>query len=209
MGLIALGAAGVAVLWRRLYPRGPAPVRGGARRGVAWTGAVLLVCLGVLTWRRSAVFTGGVPVWADTVSKNPGSWMPRHNLGALLIEQGRAADAVPHLRAANELKRNDPDIEIRLGLALALTGETERGIALVRKGVWANPYVGRGYFVLARIYERLGDDAEAIRWYEMGLNWTRDPQLRTDLARAYDRTGQPEKAAAAYAQAMREATAAP
>jgi len=64
------------------------------RMTVAVVGAVLLAVLGGLTWRQGHAYSGLETLWRDTITKNPTAWMAHYNLGRLLLDEGRDAEAM-------------------------------------------------------------------------------------------------------------------
>src|SRR5207237_6360455 len=51
--------------------------------------ALLLVILGVLTWRQSRQFTDIETLWRTTIARNPACWMAQTNLGTLWLNTGK------------------------------------------------------------------------------------------------------------------------
>ena len=68
-----------------------------------------------------------IPEFQAAVASNPGSLEAQANLGVLLFFQGKAADALPHLRAAVKLQPSLAKIQGVLGLAEVRTGDLVRG----------------------------------------------------------------------------------
>jgi len=73
----------------------------------------------------------------------------RGKLGLLLLQQGRAAQAVPHLSAALEADPASEEFQYRLGLALAGSGEYERAIEHLEPLVARNEDYAYGAVILA------------------------------------------------------------
>jgi len=48
--------------------------------------ALLLLVLGVLTWRQSGIYSDVETLYQETLARNPASWMAHHNLGKALAE---------------------------------------------------------------------------------------------------------------------------
>jgi tetratricopeptide (TPR) repeat protein len=114
MGLLALAAAGAVRL---------ASVRAPLRRRVGQAlAAVLLLALAGLTWRQAHIYRDLETLWRDTLTKNPASWMVRHNLALELDQQGRADEALAHYEEAARLNPTFIDTRINLGRLLILRG---------------------------------------------------------------------------------------
>ncbi len=88
--LICLGTAAVDAGVRWLAKRASSD----GRAAGAIVGAVLLVVLGGLTWRQGHAYAGLETLWRDTIAKNPAAWMAHYNLGRLLLDEGRDAEAI-------------------------------------------------------------------------------------------------------------------
>jgi tetratricopeptide (TPR) repeat protein len=67
-----------------------------------------------------------IPVLREIASLDPKNLNARANLGVLLFFDGRYAEAIPHLRAAVELKPDLSRIQALLGMAEKRTGEREQ-----------------------------------------------------------------------------------
>ena len=61
--------------------------------------SVLVLVLGVLTWRQSRMYRDIETLYRETLARNPASWMAHNNLGVLLAEMpGRLPDAIAEYR---------------------------------------------------------------------------------------------------------------
>ena len=84
--------------------RATAAARGGSRPWVAAAvAAVVLVALGVLSYRHARVFHDLDTLWADTCAKSPDSWLAQLNHGVELNRQGEHADAAAHFERVIQL----------------------------------------------------------------------------------------------------------
>jgi len=168
--LVALGAAGI----RKV----PAP---GAAARLACGG--LLLALGAATWSRTHVFADLETLWRDTASKNPAAWSAYNNLGALLLEQGRPAEAVSSLERALALRPDVPeshhtmaDAWLRLGLRDEARAEYARALA-------AAPGYAPAHNALGLLLLDEGKATEAIAEFEQAIH------LRPDLAAPFYNLG--------------------
>ena len=86
MGLIALSVGSVAY---GIEQWGLTPARGMSKGfGLTVLGLIVLLVLGVLTWRQAHVYKNLETLWRDTIDKNPQAWMAYNNLGLVLSERG-------------------------------------------------------------------------------------------------------------------------
>ena len=160
--VVALGAAGA----RKV------PALGAAAR-LACGG--LLLALGAATWSRAHVFADQETLWRDTVSKNPRAWSAYNNLGTLLLERGRPAEAVPVIERALALRPEVPEIHHTMADAWNRLGRrdearTEYARALAVAPGYAPAHNGLGLLLLDE-----GKATEAIAEFEQAI------RLRPDL----------------------------
>ncbi len=84
------------------------------RASLAVAAAVLWV-LAALTLDQSRIYEGLVPLWTDTLRKNPDCWMAHYNLGKIRAASDRLDDAEEHFKAAIAVKGNLVDAHSELG----------------------------------------------------------------------------------------------
>lgn len=114
LGPIALAAAALARGAERL---GPA-----VRRLVPAAAALLVVGLGYLTWRQSAVYVDNETLWRTTVARNPRAVMAWLNLGDVLARRQDHDGAIAAFRRALELRPDDPHAHNDIGCELLVLG---------------------------------------------------------------------------------------
>jgi protein O-mannosyl-transferase len=131
IGVIALGAAGGTLLWRR--------VSQAWRRLLVTAAATLLGGCAVCTFARAADYRSEYALWSDTVSKNPDAWQAQGRLGAALLARNDARAAALHFAQSVRLQPDDPDGRNNLGLALVSSGRVEEGIEQYRASLGLKP----------------------------------------------------------------------
>ena len=135
IGPIALVAAGGECALKRL---------GAAGRIVLFPAAgILLLTLGVLTWRQSRIYNDETTLWTDTLNKNPDSWLAHTRIIAQLLEQNKLEEAKYHAEQKIKLSSYTKTISPRTYAA--------------------------GYFKLAQIYEAQGKLDDAVKYYQQSL----------------------------------------
>jgi len=136
IGPIALVAAGGERISRRLGTNG---------RIVMFSAAgILLLTLGVLTWRQSRIYENAQTLWQDTLNKNPDSWMAHAEISRELIKQGKLEDVKYH---------------------------TEQRVKLSSYMKTINPHIyATGYFNLATIFEAQGKLNDAVNYYQKAFD---------------------------------------
>ena len=150
MSMIALGAAGIVRLARRL------------RLGALTAGmAVALVpaALGVLTWQRCHIYASEGTVWEDTLAKNNRSSMVQNNYGAWLRDQKRDQEALGHLQRAVELDARNPAALRALGGFYLDHGDYDRAIRYLWDAAQINANLKALQYSLGLAYHHKGTAA--------------------------------------------------
>jgi tetratricopeptide (TPR) repeat protein len=93
---------------------------------------------------------------------------PRHadarvNLGRLLQEMGKLAEAARHYRTALETEPWHPTATFNLGTVLEELGKLVLAIGAYRRAVEADAEFADAHFNLSRLYEQTGKRAAALR----------------------------------------------
>jgi len=161
LGMIALGVGGV--------------VRGFECWGdeARWVGRVIasivMIVLGLLTWRQGHVYRDVETLWRDTLAKNPECWMARIELGNLLFRQGYASEAMTEFERALQIKPDDPEAFNNLGIALAGSGRIPEAISYYEQALRLRPNYAEAYYNLGIVWQNTGRIGEAIHSYEEAL----------------------------------------
>jgi protein O-mannosyl-transferase len=153
IGLIIIGCAGICRFcsWTGQHAR---------RAGVA-TSLLLLMALGVLTWRQGRSYGDLETLWADTLGKNPSAWMAESLLAEHLDEQGRTEEALEHDRRALALRPTDPELKYNVGGMLGKLGRYDEAVALLREVVVQRPNLSDAHATLGLILRELGRREES------------------------------------------------
>jgi len=148
--------------------------------------AVLLLALGVLSWRQSGMYRDSATLYRETLQRNPQCWLAHNNLGHDLLEvPGQLPEAIDHFEAALRLQPNFPQAYNNLGIALLqLPGRLPDAMADFQTALRIQPNYPEAYnnlgIALSRIPGRL---PEAIADFEAAL------RLRPDYAEAHNNLG--------------------
>ncbi len=89
-----------------------------------------------------------------------------HNQGITLINQGKAADALPLLRRAVELNPASPDYHHNLGVALAHRGDLDEAIACFRAALRLKPEGASALSNMGLALAQQGKLDEAVRTFQ-------------------------------------------
>lgn len=86
------------------------------------------------------------------------------NLGRLLHEAGRVADAAAHYRLALDADPDHATAAYDLAIALEDLGRYSEAISAYQQAIRADPEMADAYYNLARLYEKMGKRAAALRY---------------------------------------------
>jgi len=191
MGPLALAGAAITQGARRLVAllRGPSLLPARQRNAVARTtewqsfllaaiGGALLLVLGVLTWRQTAIYHNVFTLYTSTLTKNPGCWMAHYNLGIALSDRGKTDEAIAHYRQAIELRPNYAEAHYNLGRLLAQKGQLDDAVTHYEKALEINPVDAEAHNNLGVTLFGGGRVDEAIVHYQQALT------IRPDYADA-------------------------
>ena len=107
-----------------------------------------------------------------------------HNdLGLLLLEGGRAQDAVPSFRKAVALKPAFAEAHCNLGGALAAAGDSDGALAELRTALALDPQYAPTYYNLGLVLMKRGDTDGAVAQWRKALN------VRPECAEAHNALG--------------------
>jgi tetratricopeptide (TPR) repeat protein len=121
IGVIVPVTAGFVLLFDRVGVRSSPVSRG--------LGILLLLGLGILTWRQSRAYTDPITLYRTTLEKNPDCFMAHNNLSVALLEKGQTDDAIVHSQRALEIRPNDAQPHVSLGDALLRKRKIDKAIA--------------------------------------------------------------------------------
>jgi len=178
--------------------------------------SLLVACAGtvtVLTWHRARVFADPEVLWRDTLAKNPGAWMAKLNLGAVLNGKGKVDEAIdlyrrmladPAISTSGEPDDFVPNIKVNLGNALLAKGRTGEAIALLKEAVSTRPDDANAYYNLGFALQTRGDAADALAAYQKTLEFSPlHPGAHGNIGGILQSQGQLEQAADHYQTALK------
>ena len=132
------------------------------QKGALGIAAVVLVVLGMLTWRQARIWRDDETLNRHIIALNPQALYAHYNLGRALFDQGRYEAALEPARVAVE---QDPDYSgahIYLGLILIFLGRFEEAETHIRRAIALDPQVWNGHFNLGAVLYKSGRYAEAL-----------------------------------------------
>jgi tetratricopeptide (TPR) repeat protein len=178
---LGLAAAAIAAAARRAWPSPLAP---------ALAGVLVAAPLGVLTWQQAHDYADAERLYRATLARNPGAWLAHNNLGLLLWNDGRLAEARRHLEQALRLAPEVAEHRLNVGRLLLADGAAADALPHLEAAVRLDPWLVSAHNNLGVALLRLGRPGDAIPRFAEALR--RAPELaeaRTNLASAHAQAG--------------------
>ena len=187
LGPIALAGAGLTIAGKRWGRADP-----GLR--IALGGVVLLV-LGMLTWKQTRIYADQEKLWQDTIAKNPTCWMARNNLGIILADKGEIDEAMSQYREAIHLKPDYAEAQYNLGNAFIKKGQMDNAISRYQEAIRLKPDYAEAHFTLGVVLAKNGQIDAALRQYQEAIRLKPDDaEAHYNLGVAFGRKGQTDEA---------------
>ncbi len=164
IGPAALAGASLTKFGRGGRPRALGPA------GLACVGLILMT-LGVLTWRQARIYRSDEALWRDTLTKNPRCWLGCNNLGNDLLEKGDVDGAMAQFRTALKLEPGLAENHANIGNALYQQGQLDAAIQEYEKALALEPGLAEVHFNLANALRQNGRLGDAIAHYKQALEF--------------------------------------
>ena len=161
-------------------------------------GGVVLVALGVLTWRQGNDYVPPIHLWYHEYRYDPQSWVAREQIGMHLLARGKVAEAYRWIFHAYTLTGgSNPVVDGNLGeISARYFHDDAAAIGYYRRSLQADPWQPDIIIRLAACYERQRNWAMAFHDLRHGLAlMPRSGDLHFALANAL-RMGKHYRAAA-------------
>jgi protein O-mannosyl-transferase len=196
MGVIGLVAAGMTAGFERV-----APSKSLLKPVLC---SLLLLLLGLLTWRQCGIYRDSETLWLDTLAKNPACWMAHNNLCYALLLKGQTDEAIRQAQEALRLKPDDAEAHINLGKALDKMGQTDEAIRQYREALRLKPNSANAFNNLGTALGEKGQTDEATRLFQEALRLKPDyAEAHYNLGVVFDLKGQTDEAIRQYREALR------
>ncbi len=195
LGWAVLAGAGVVYFWE-YWDSGK--LSQGSFASATALAAVILVLLGVTTWRQTQVWHDSERLFRHIIAVTDGSRFQssnaHNNLGIVLFGRGDFAEAIEHYRIALQINPLDEKAHDNLGSALASRGDLAGAIEQHRLALQINPLYDKAHNNLAAALANQGDLAGAIEQFRLALqinplNEKAHNNLGTALAKQGDLAG--------------------
>ena len=200
LGWALLTGSGLLYLWK-LWATGrlPAPtfvlVNGMA--------GLLLVGLGVLTWKQTQIWHDSERLWKHALALEDKSSFAHNNLGLALAKRGTVEEAINEFRRAVEVDPAFVEAYTNLGNFLAQRGSSQEAIYHLRHALQIDPGFANAHNTLGNVLADRGALDEAIQHFRKALQLNpQSAMTHYNFARALARQGDAEEAIAHYRQAL-------
>jgi Flp pilus assembly protein TadD len=135
----------------------------------AFSASLIILTLGVLTWKQSGTYTDLHTLWQDTLKKNPDCWMAHNNLGIINLERGKFKEAKENFAAVLRLNPSHWKARYNLGLAEASRGNLAAAMEDFETALEENPDVPEIHTDWGMALARLGKWAEAEEHFRRAI----------------------------------------
>ncbi len=139
------------------------------RRGSAVAAVVLLALLGTLSHRQARAYHDPETLWRTTLERNPECFLCLTNLGHLLLESGRIAEAVPLFERSLAIKPDAVPTLLNLARIAEGAGRPAEAADRLRAALRTDPANDEARVHLATILAKAGRLGEAIPEYRQAL----------------------------------------
>jgi tetratricopeptide (TPR) repeat protein len=196
IGPIAVLASAFAILWRK--------TNGVIRHVLSGSLVIILVMLGVFTWRQGHIYKDLQTLWQDTLKKNPDSLLAHSNMGLLEYNRGNIEQALLHYHRALQIYPDDEVVYYNLGTILKSQGNIDQAVTCFRKAVQIRPSYVAAQNNLAVTLKMQGKIDEALEHYHIALSFQpNNAMTHYNLGNALRSLGMLDKALIHYKQAIR------
>ncbi len=195
LGPIALAAAGMTIALGGLEKRNPflQPALGG----------IVLLVLGLLTWRQAGMYADAETLWRTTIARNPNAWMAYDNLGILLSQKGETDEAMAMFEKTLAIRPNDALARNNLGLILCQKERVDEGMVEFQKALSILPDNAVFRNNLGKAFLAKGRQGEALMQFQKVLEGNPlDPKANYYLGIALFQTGRVDEALAHFQKAL-------
>jgi tetratricopeptide (TPR) repeat protein len=196
IGLIPLAVGAGRIICERAGPWG---------RNLGTLAAVIvLLILGVCTWGQARTYQDSETLWRDTLAKNPTAWMAHNNLGVVLQQSGREAEAIERYEQSLQINPKNAEAHNNLGNVLLQEGKVSDAIGQYEQALRIKPNYAEAHYNLGIVLEHTGNVREAVDHFEQALQSKPDyAGVHYDLGLALAQLGRMPEARAHWEEALR------
>ena len=144
---------------------------------------LIIIGLSYLTWRQTGVWRNSETLWTHALSVNPELDLAYNNLGTILAEQGKNAEAEAHYREALRINPGSAEAYNNIGLLVAAQGKPDGAARHYQEALRINPDFAFAHVNLAIVLTAQEKHDEAVRHYREAL------RINPDIALAHSSLG--------------------
>ncbi len=164
---------------------------------------VLLVTLGLLSWRQCHDYRDIETLWRTTIARNPDCWMAYSNLGSFLSERGNVDEAIGDFRRALELWPDQSKDHNNLGKALVQTGRMAEAMDHFQTALRISPDdPDTGTNIGAALLQQGDADGAISHLQRVVEKWPRHAPAHIDLGNALLQKRETDAAIAEYGKIL-------
>ncbi len=176
-------------------------------QSLAAAGAIVLL-LGLRTWTRTPSWQSTQAVFEQMANDHPNVWMVQWHAADLLVQGGRAEEALPwYVRAAEKVGGRPPGLNVSHASVLLDLGRLDEAEPVLRRTVELAPGLGAARLYLGSVLVQRGRYREALAVMSPDSVQEADGGMRDRLdhrrALAYDGLGQVDSALALREASLR------
>jgi len=166
--------------------------------------ASLAIPLGILTWRQARTYRDVETFYRTILARNPACWLAEDNLGVVLANTGRLAEAMVHYNAALQLNAKFPQTYNNLGNALARGRRWPEAYVAYQRALTLRPGFFEAEYDWGNALSDAGLYGEALAHFEAAVRLQPDyPEAQYGWANALANQGQFDLAMPHYLEALR------
>ena len=173
-----------------------------AARNTILAGTVIMFPLCIITYQRAYTLADDERLWRDTLAKNPAAWTGHNNLGCLLAERQKFAEAAKEFEDSLTINPRNAQAHANLARALALQGKMPEAEAHLRKALEIKPDDADIQGAIGSMLMGQGKFAEALPHVRESVRLGPTAETRVQLAGLLMQTGDPREALSQYRQAL-------
>ena len=165
------------------------------QKGALSGAVVVLILLGLLTWRQASIYRDDETFNRHIIELNPQARNAHYNLGNALYGQGRYAEAVDAYRVAAKQRPNYAKVHANFGIVLNELGRFEEAATHLRRAIALAPKTKSRYYHLGNALYGQGRYAEAVDAYRVAVEQIPDSfEVHSNLGMALNKLGRFEEA---------------
>jgi tetratricopeptide (TPR) repeat protein len=173
---------------------------------IFWRSAVytvLLLTLGLLSWRQCRDYRDIETLWRTTIARNPDCWMAYSNLGSFLSDRGNVDEAIGDFRKALELWPDQSKDHNNLGKALVQKGRMAEAMEHFQTAVRISPNDPDTETNIGAALLQQGDVDGAISHLQRVVEkWPRHAPAHINLGNAFLQKRETDDAIAEYGKIL-------